>query len=331
MTVAQPLSPRASPDGIDQLARSPLPPRLGRALGFAGALLLGELALLAVCHRLQLPFILGFIGHVSLLAVAVVSMTRVAGRDGAYAAYYLTLLATLSTGAAGAALSVVALVLLWRQRPNTAMLDEWYDRISQAGDVAPMTALTTKIAMGRSVDTDGALPHSFEQVINRGSLHDQQAALGLIARRFSPEYAPALRAALVSSEPVIRVQAAAVAVKVRGEAASALSLAIRQAQVATLSMPIARDLAVRIDALIRSQLLEEFDRSRGEDVLAQLLDGLVDADPFQGLDNALPTDVAARNVIETHLLRHGRYGEVRAAREAIERSRTQANRHELSS
>lgn len=289
---------------------------LGPAFGFALTLLVAELALLAFCYQLRLPFILGFIGHVGILASAALNVPRFSGVGGDQTPYQMTLFATLSTGVAGAALSLAAVVFLARQRPDVKKLDAWYDRISQAGDVAPITRLTTNIAMGRAVDTDRALPISFEQVINSGSLHDQQSALGLIARRFSPEYAPALRAALVSSEPVIRVQAAAVAVKVRGEAASSLDRAIRQAQAQTLTVPEARDLAVRIDALIGSQLLEDFDRARGEDVLAQVLSRLVDADPFQGLDPGLPTDAAARDLIETHLLHQGRFAQLRAARAA---------------
>lgn len=307
------------------LARAPTF-HLVRALGFAAALLLAQIGLLALCYFAPLPFILGFIGHVSLLVIAALSVTRIAGENPDYTPYVVTLLATIATGAAGAALSVVAVVLLARQRPNAVMLDTWYDRISQAGDVGPTTRLTTSIAMGRAVDTDRALPVSFEQIINTGSLADQQSALGLIARKFSPEYAPALRAALVSTQPVIRVQAAAVAVKVRAQAASALALAIAQAQAPTLSLPTARDLAVQIDALIQSQLLEDFDRARGEDVRSQLLTGLVDADPFQGLDQDLPTDRAARDLIETHLLQVGRYGDVRAAR-AARASRHSSEQH----
>jgi hypothetical protein len=307
-------NPTVSP--TPTLEPTPPSPRsmLGSALGFALMLLVAEVALLAFCYHFRLPFILGFIGHVSFLAIAALSVHRFDPAGGGRTPYYLTVLATLSTGVAGAALSLIALVVLSRQRDDVAKLEAWYDRISQAADVSPITRLTTSIAMGRAVDTDRAMPVSFEQVINSGSLADQQSALGLIARRFSPEYAPALRAALVSSEPVIRVQAAAVAVKVRGEAASALERAIAQAQAPSLGVPEARELAVRIDALIGSQLLEDFDRARGADVRAQLLTRLVDADPFQGLDGALPTDVAARDLIETQLLRQGRFAQLRAAR-----------------
>jgi hypothetical protein len=309
-------SPAARPEASQVHPLSAPNDTLAQAFGFALILLAAELALLAFCYQLRLPFILGFIGHVGILASAAINVARFSGAGGDQSPYYLTLLATLSTGAAGAGLALLAVALLSRQRPNHQQLDGWYDRISQAGDVSPITRLTTSIAMGRAVDTDRALPISFEQVINSGTLHDQQSALGLIARRFSPEYAPALRAALVSTEPVIRVQAAAVAVKVRGEAASSLERAITQAQAQTLTVPEARDLAVRIDALICSQLLEDFDRTRGEDVLAQLLSRLVDADPFHGLDPGLPTDAAARDLIETHLLQQGRFAQLRAARAA---------------
>ena len=79
----------------------------------------------------------------------------------------------------------------------------------------PVTKHCDMVAIGRALDLAGRAPPSFSEAIDKGTLLQKQNALGLIARKFHPGYLSALKAALKSDEPVIRVQAAAVAAHVR--------------------------------------------------------------------------------------------------------------------
>jgi hypothetical protein len=125
----------------------------------------------------------------------------------------------------------------------------------------------------------------------------------------------------VSQEPVIRVQAAAVAVKVRAEAKSDLERALLDADAPSLPNVRVRALAGRISALVTSGLLEDRDRERGQSRLDLLVTQLIaDLDADDG-DPSRPRSAAVRELVETELLRQGRYGEFRAVRARAARVR----------
>jgi hypothetical protein len=227
----------------------------------------------------------------------------------------LAVLATLIAGPLGAALAAAALASLARERPNRDLLEAWYDRISLAGELDPVTQLYNSVAMGRAVQTTTAMPQRFEVVMTEGSLSDRQAALGLIARKFEPSYAPALRLALVSPEPVIRVQAAAVAVKVRGELKSSIESALARAEAGHLAPAQQAELAYRIAAMAHSGLLEDTDHAQAREAVRHLLGSVTAAiatePPDAGFD-ALAEE--ARTFLETELLRRGAFAAFRSVR-----------------
>jgi hypothetical protein len=284
--------------------------------GFAIALCFAEVIVVGATVMLNLPMLIGVGVHLALLVAAGASAVRCASARQDQSSYLVILLAALATGPLGAAAAGIGVVMLGRELPDKTLLAAWYDRIAQAGELDTLSRITTSIAMGRTVDTTGALPVSFERVIAEGSLQERQAALGLIARRFSPAYAPALRAALVSSEPVIRVQAAAVAVKVRAQAKTELEedLARVAAVPHPLPVTIARAALGRISALVNSGLLEDRERQQGEVVRAQLVASLVTDLDLTSLDSTRPSGAAVRELLETELLRQGRFAEFRDLR-----------------
>jgi len=252
------------------------------------------------------------LAHLALIiaATAVIWQHRTAIADAT--PYALTLLASLVSGPAGAAIAAMALIRHSRETTNPQLLADWYNRIALAGDVDPVTDLYNTVAMGRALHTSTVPPKVFDTVMTSGTLADRQTALGLIARQFQPSYAPALRHALVSPEPVIRVQAAAVAVKVRAGLKATLAAALQRAS-ENLPSAAAAALAVDLQLMAKSGLLEDDDRDRASaaasSLVANLLDGTATPDAIDA-----PFSPLAQSLIETELLARGRFGDFRKLR-----------------
>jgi tetratricopeptide (TPR) repeat protein len=69
---------------------------------------------------------------------------------------------------------------------------------------------------------------SFTDAVTNGTIEQKQAIVALIARRFSPAFAPALRKALEDPVPAVRVQAAAAAAAIE-QRFSARAMKLEQA------------------------------------------------------------------------------------------------------
>lgn len=74
-----------------------------------------------------------------------------------------------------------------------------------------------QIKQGRRRQISTAAIRSYDQIFQDGALPDQQAAIAAISRWYQPQMYPALQTALFSNVPVVRVQAAAVFAKLRGD------------------------------------------------------------------------------------------------------------------
>ena len=73
-----------------------------------------------------------------------------------------------------------------------------------------------QIVQGRRRHSDSSLPEDFIEVFSTGTLRRKQSAIAAISQSYKPEMLPALKIALASELPMIRVQAAAVFAKLRG-------------------------------------------------------------------------------------------------------------------
>jgi hypothetical protein len=121
--------------------------------------------------------------------------------------------------------------------------------------------------------------------------------------------------ALVSPEPVIRVQAAAVAVKVRAEIKLMLAQTLLAVQQPLSSLVVRVAVASDLDAIARSGLLEDADRDRAAaaareafGVVADRIDDLAPGDHI-GLDGV------SHDRVETQLLAIGRHATFRRLRD----------------
>lgn len=233
-------------------------------------------------------------------------------RDGSAA-----MLLALMVAMAGPFAALGGLLLGWvaRQGPDdVGRLEAWYDRISFSTEVSSTTKLSDRISTGRVADLTGDMPTSFLGVLATGSIHEQQVVLGLIARHFHPDYLPTLQMALVSEEPIIRVQAAAVAAKVRGELSHRTDTLLRAAADPTLPAEEALRRIAEAERCVGSGLMEETDALRATAVIDVLLAAgaeRLDRNP-RALRAASADTVLER--YEAHLLAQGRYGDFRRLR-----------------
>ncbi|MEQ1695514.1 MAG: hypothetical protein ABL901_06700 [Hyphomicrobiaceae bacterium] len=279
---------------------------LSSPIYFASALCVADGLLLAIKILTQAPLAVWFALHIALIATATYAAWRHRALLPDLTTLALALTSALIAGPVGALLAALALQRLAREPSHPKLLAAWYDRIALAADIDSATGLYNTVAMGRALETSTSPPRVFDEVMTQGSLADRQTALGLIARQFQPSYAPALRHALVSPEPVIRVQAAAVAVKVRAELKTTLAVALARAQAGPLTPAEAAALAVELRAMVRSGLLEDDDRDRGEAAARKLV--AVAVDELMAARN-LTGEIApsAQALIETELLRRGNF------------------------
>ena len=263
-------------------------------------------------NRSHLPLALTAHGIVVLLLLMRAWRLSTTQRDGAAA-----MLLALMVAIAGPFAALGGLLLGWMSRhgpEDSERLEAWYARISFSTEVSATTQLSDRILTGRIADLSGDMPSSFLGVLANGSIREKQVVLGLIARRFHPDYLPALQKALVSEEPVIRVQAAAVAAKVRGDLTERTDKLLQAAADPTTAVDEALRLLSEAERCVGSGLMEEPDRLRATAVIEGLLAAAADR-----LDR---NPAAARTTqiepllgrYEAHLLAQRRYRDFRLLR-----------------
>ena len=229
---------------------------------------------------------------VLLLALWVYQLAR-HNRDTSDAV--LLLLTTLAVGPLGTLGTIFSAVVSARSKPDAQLLKSWYERISLSSNIDPVSRHCDTVAVGRTMDLQGPAPASFSEVLKYGSLRERQNALGLIARRFHPDYIPALKVALKSDLPVIRVQAAAVAAHVRVDLRNRLQSLLGEAEkMQNLPEEIepraAFLLASDIDDCLQSGLLDEKELIAGRKASSSLYDKALDIlDRKQSVAEALHT------------------------------------------
>lgn len=228
----------------------------------------GLVVLLSYLTRLPIAAALAL--HLAIVVALAWSLAQRRETGADLSAPLLTLIATSTAGPVGALIGLLALVWLARPAQPSSLLQAWYDRIALSTTVDDETKLSDRVASGRMLDAAAPPPQALVGVVRSGTLAERQAALGLVARFFHMNYLAALSDALRSDVPVIRVQAAAVASRIRP----------------TLAHEIERRLAAAADLLRqpppgsgrsypyadRLQLVREFDQAIGSGLLDKPLE-----------------------------------------------------------
>jgi hypothetical protein len=275
-------------------------PKLAAALAFvAEACLLGLLA----AGKLHAGVFLA--GHLAVVGALAFHVHRIAAAGGDTTAAAILGIAVAATGPIGAVGGLIALVMPRRRVTSPRLLRDWYNRIALSADVDQITRLCDDVTSGRHVGLNTPPPESFVAVLERGSLANRQAALGMMARHIHPEYLAALKSALQSTEPVIRVQAAAVATKIRPELRALVDKAVVGFEAGTIPADKALVLARDLESCVACGLLDAGDRIRAE-VMIPRLKALGATAPV------LTSSVSPAQ--ETMLLQAGRFRELRVAR-----------------
>jgi len=272
-----------------------------------------ELVTLVTVARLRLPPVWLVAFHlvvVTLLARWLLALIR-AGRD--IRLPQLLFLATLVSGPIGATLSLMALPFAARRAEPSPLLEAWYERIAQSVSVDAATRLSDNVAIGRTIDVATAPPLAFTTVIEQGSLAERQTALGLIARQFHPAYAPALSAALKSHEPVVRVQAAAVAARVRRDLQNRVQHLVASIDAMLQNAEASLHAAAELESATSSALLGEVDRLCAS-AAAKRLRAAAASDLMSRPAAIGRRDRTAALALEDELLRAGRFEDFRIAR-----------------
>lgn len=255
------------------------------------------------------------LGHLAVVAMlAVWARSRVAaGREAS--APLLLLLVTTVAGPIGAAGALLALPFLARPAKPSPLLAAWYERISNSTEVDAEAKLAESVLAGRTLETDAPPPARLLGIMTRGSLVERQTALGLIARKFDPAYGLALQAALKSPEPVVRVQAAAVAARVRGTLKREVRTMLSGLTQIERDANLAASTAARLEGAARSGLLDEAERARAEAAVTRLRAALVTSAAATSTSiPRLPSAPAAAREAERALIAAGRFRELRVAR-----------------
>lgn len=309
--IASPMTRPPAPDDHFRVSRGAF---ARNALAIAAALA-GEAPVVLLAANAAVTPGLVVAAHLAVAGVvaAILFYGRPEDQDASVAT--LIFLLVLVSGPAGAAAALAMLAFTNRPPAGSATLAAWYRRLADAGAVETATAMHDRVAAGRVLRFDAAPPARFLEVIATGSLEERQTALGLMARKFDPRYAPALEAALRSPEPVVRVQAAAVAARVRGDL---------KGRVATLLATPAPGgpRAKRAERFAKATALRQFwscpfvddgDKARCRVAFHELLNGLaISAEDVSRISAAAEGDTL--NTLESYLLDTGRIREFRVSR-----------------
>jgi len=202
----------ASPDGPSAVAVGEVTPFVSAVALIA---LVAEFAIAGAAYSRLIGIAPSLLLHLTVVIAIVVAISAGRKRGGDLSALLLVAMAVATGGPFGAVIAFIGLIGLARPAESSALLDGWYQRIGRATSNDPAVQLSDRIAADRVMRTDAPPPTSFFDLMDTGSLAEQQSALGLVARHFDTRYLPTLARALRADTPVLRVQAAAVAAHVR--------------------------------------------------------------------------------------------------------------------
>lgn len=333
--MSEPMGAVSDVESTSEKATSPGGATIG-AVVVIGAALAAEVGLLIAALRHTASTQQVFATHLAVVAVMIVLLYRRLwnGGDGGFS--LLAVVGTFATGPFGAA---GVLLMPWLTRQNAtsdALLTAWYDRIALSAEQDSFTKLSDRVAIGRAANLAAPLPIPLVELFKSGPLADQQSALGMIAREFHPGYLRVLKMALESVEPVIRVQAAAVAARVRGPLNAQIPHLASRAADPTASSALAMETAADLRSAIDSGLLEAAELATATGVHSGLLGRIFAREDMRHRKAAagerLSHEPASDDLDEAYaarLLRDGRFDDFRAMRLTERRPVRGRYRHRL--
>jgi hypothetical protein len=282
-----------------------------RARSGAGPLEPALLAAVALLETLAIGWLAGnggkplaYLGvHLATMLVLALLVALAAGQSRDTTPTMLALIAGTAMGPAGALGGACLGLLDGRGDRPGPLVEQWYERIALSAAVDPATRLCDDVGVGRTLDLGAEPPPAFPSIMASGTLAQRQAVLGHIARNFHADYLPTLRIALESPEPVLRVQAAAVAAHIGPKVRRHFALRAAETAAAEASPMAALGLLTELEALIGSGLLDERERLAGTELVRRLGDAVLAGLGRAPLNVAAGADIAAAARLESSLER----------------------------
>lgn len=162
----------------------------------------------------RLPLSAYLMAHVAC-SVSAILLVVLQGRTPRRQSLLLAL-ATTSMGPAGSAGVFISTIFELCFRPYARPFTEWFAGIFPEDDDKSRQGFLDMLHTSEDPVTTSLRISSFRDTMAAGTIEQKQALLGLIARRFSPAFAPALKQALGDATPAVRVQAAAAVASIEG-------------------------------------------------------------------------------------------------------------------
>jgi hypothetical protein len=249
--------------------------------------------------------------HALLVVVlaAILFWRRRPDQDSTTAVAMLLVIAV--AGPAGAAAALTMLLLSWTTNAGPHVIKAWYDRLADARGADPITSIHDQVSAGRQMRASDGVRLDFRTVIKTGTLAEKQAALGLMARRFHPDFSPALSDALRSDEPVVRVQAAAVVARVRGDLRAHIAALLDQRAKQPRTGVLPR--SVELLAIAGCRFVDAVEAARCREVAERDLQGALATSAHVQFEALHASDGVAL-AIDRHLIQSGRYRDFRVSR-----------------
>jgi hypothetical protein len=187
-----------------------------------------SLGVLAYGMSARPSFLLFLLLHLLSLAIPTWILLRRLRQRGDLTAPVLLVIATAATGPIGALGCALMAMLLWYRQPKPRRLQHWYDYISGVVERGRVTDLYDELISGRLPPDQATMVPRFNPILQDTSLEDQQRVLGVIGRRYHPDFRPTLRKAMRHKNGFIRAQAAAIASRLSPEEKAKLWLMTEQ-------------------------------------------------------------------------------------------------------
>jgi hypothetical protein len=183
----------------------------------------------------------------------------------------IAVVTTAVSGPLGAAMSALLGVYLRYRRIETALLVNWYERISGHAGKDAVVELHERIQAGRTINPYVDARARFAAILRSGPLEEKQRVLSVITQKYHPGFAGLLEMALRNQDPPIRVQAAAVMARLKEQ--ERIKIKNLMAQAAKLALGADEqsiDLGAQIAGSLESGLLDEQDALSARDLAKAL-------------------------------------------------------------
>jgi tetratricopeptide (TPR) repeat protein len=191
---------------------------------------------------------------------------------------------TAVSGPIGAALSALLGIYLRYRKLETELLANWYERISGHKDQDAVLELHERIQAGRTLNPFVDARARFAAILRSGPLEEKQRVLSVITQKYHPGFAGLLQLALRNQDPPIRVQAAAVAARLKeNERVKIRALMAELEAVSGQAFEQKLDLAGKVGASLDSALLDDQDAAAGRMLAEAACRDVIEHDPPNSL------------------------------------------------